>query len=665
MKKTALRFLSLMMALILCLSVSNLSAFAAETINGNTWYGDEVAVDITEGTDGYNYMVLFRKPVHGYEFAGHFIGEGEGAQTFVVIDTAQHNGTTWAPNGLYELGTSNYDVLYCCDVETMVADSTYYKRVNLEDSEYYNVDQAKKIRAIVTNSYPYVSLEDMKAALAEAGFEYAEELKRGEIISAVQAAIWASANNMTAEDFRYAKSYKVSDNLQWGYPMHDTSNDSGLDVSGKRVFATYEEVGIRHDALVDYLLALPGVEADHNQIVITNIEVADSLVYNDNGIYDIRVNVELNRGADADDDVVITAYVGDEAVETIKVTQESNYALSFQASVMDKIKVVVSGTQNMEKGVYFYAPKPADVNGDGEATSREVSQNLVGVSMGQTPVYAEAEVEPEFPEEPPVNFNLSIHKIDENGESLTGAAFNLYYSVDGVNYLVGAYEVDELGMIQVEDLLPGEYVLTETKTPFAHISLSGDIRFTILEDGTLEGLQLPEGVSVNSQEGVIDVTVINKRVSTSAQLDGIKYLDGEVAGGFEFALSFNGNIIETVFSNEDGTFSFSPLFFNEAGTYTFEVFEVFVDTDEDLMIYDETVYTVTITVTLSEDGQVMTAVVEGAENIEFYNETETIIPDEPVPENPPTGDGIHTAFFAAIASLMLLGTCIVLKRKEC
>ena len=116
----------------------------------------------------------------------------------------------------------------------------------VEDSEYYSEAQADMIRAIVTNAYPYVSVEEMKASLKTAGFKYADALTRNEIISAVQAAIWASANGKTAQDLRYAKSYKVSDNLQWGYPLHDTSAESGLDVSGKRVFKTYEEDNIKN-----------------------------------------------------------------------------------------------------------------------------------------------------------------------------------------------------------------------------------------------------------------------------------------------------------------------------------------------------------------------------------------------------------------------------------
>ena len=390
MAKTIRRIGTLIVALVICASMLCTTAFAKEVINGNDWYSDELAVDVTAGTDGYTFMSLFRKPAHGYEFSGHFMGEGEGPQTFVVIDTVEHDGTTWTPSGIYAPNASNYEVAYCCDVETMIVDGTYYKRLNLEDSEYYNEAQAAKIRAIVTNSYPYVTLEAMKADLAENGYAYANELTRNEIIAAVQTAVWASANT-NGEPMRYAKSYRVTDNLMWGYPLHDTSDESGLDVSGKRVFKTYEEVGTRIDSLVDYLLAQEATYADKAQILITDMNMIGAPVARSTGEQTIALEIVLNNsGSGYADDINITVTAGDrEVIVPVELGKEV-YSLQIDINRGEEIKAVVSGTQVLPAGVYFYAPKAADVNGDGIATGREVSQNLVGVAMGATPVYAEA-----------------------------------------------------------------------------------------------------------------------------------------------------------------------------------------------------------------------------------------------------------------------------------
>ena len=147
------RLVAAILAIVLCTGLFLVPA-NANTVTDTVWYGDMVEVEITAGKNGYTFMPLFRKYAHGYEFSGHFMGEGEGPQTFVLIDTVAHDGTTWTPSGTYVPGVSNYEVVYCCDVETMIVDGTYYKRLNLEDNDYYDDEQAAKIRAILTQAYP-------------------------------------------------------------------------------------------------------------------------------------------------------------------------------------------------------------------------------------------------------------------------------------------------------------------------------------------------------------------------------------------------------------------------------------------------------------------------------------------------------------------------------
>ena len=372
------------LAVVMIASAMGLPALAKELINGNDWYGDEVSVEVKAGSKGYNYMALFRPYVHGYEFGGHFMGEGEGPQTFVMLDTVANDGTTWTPDGIYEHGKSNYEVVYCCDVDTMIKDGTYYKRVNLEDSTYFDDAAAEKIRAILTNSYPYVTVEDMKAALAESGFADANKLTRNDIIAAVQSAIWVSANGLNVEDMRYQKSYRVSDNLQWGYPMHDTSSESGLDVSGNRVFKTYPETGKRIDDLVDYLLALESAKAAPEQIVITKLDIINtSMSDSRTGVYNLTIDVKLNNSGSSDsDEIAIDIYVDGASVATKSVERGTDtYQFELQATAGQSIKAVVSGTQVLEEGVYFYEPEGG----------RDISQSLVGVSAGETKIHAESE----------------------------------------------------------------------------------------------------------------------------------------------------------------------------------------------------------------------------------------------------------------------------------
>lgn len=497
--------------------------FASGEISGekNIWYGDELSVDVKAGTEGYTYMSLFRKYAHGYEFGGHFMGDGEGPQTFVVLDTVTHDKTIWEPNDLYKFGSSNYDVVYCCDVETMIVDGTYYKRLNLEDSEYYDDAQAAKIRAIVTNAYPYVSLEAMKASLAKEGFEYAEELTRNEIIAAVQCAIWVCANNMNADSLRYQKSYRVSDNLQWGYPLHDTSNESGLAVAGNRVFETYPEVGERINSLVDYLLAQNALYAEKNAIVISDLSIKEVIpVTEKDGVYKVVMQVTLNNsGSGYEDDIWLETVILDENgnVVELKTGEEpkkvkveygtETYNLVVEAKNGQTIKAIVFGKQVLPKGVYFYAPKPADIDKDDDiATSREVSQNLVGAAFGETSVYAEAKTPLEVNE--PARAELALKKIDENGKFLTGAKFALYVKGDTGSIKVDTYDVDANGKLKIGGLLPGEYRLREAKAPAGYSRLKQAIEFIVNDDGEIKlNGDAPEGVAFDDEN---EFTIVNE-----------------------------------------------------------------------------------------------------------------------------------------------------------
>ena len=150
--------------------------------------------EVTPADDAYTFEAVKGGTGMGYEVS-HYMVSGQIPQTFILVDTS--NGeTSWTPSGLYEYGVSNYDVAYCCDVETALAYTTDYKRVNLEDSGYYGESASQHIRAILQYSYPFVSMEEMKANLKAGGLNptFVDSLNRADLISAVQMAVWTYAN---------------------------------------------------------------------------------------------------------------------------------------------------------------------------------------------------------------------------------------------------------------------------------------------------------------------------------------------------------------------------------------------------------------------------------------------------------------------------------------
>lgn len=396
------KILSLVLAMILCMGL-----FSTVALAEGGWNGDGVTAEITKGENGYEFQSVYGP---AYEMSGHMVSVNmvnhDIPQTLILVPADR--SYTWSPNGQYGSG-ANYEVLYCCDADTGYATGIHYKRINLEDSTYYSNAAADKIRAIVSISYPFKSEAEMKSILKSKGFADADKLTRGEIISGVQSAIWYFANNNNGI-YRYSQTFDVATNSQWGSVMHDFAK-AGIETrwwnTGKRVFTVNGEVGDRINALREFLIALPGVDAKAGQIVITNLEIKDiAPVEKADGIYRVSLDAKLNKKANKKtDDVTLTVTVNGTAVYTKSDFNGNGVNMTVEAKNGDVIEVVVAGTQILDTGVYFYEPEGG----------REKSQSLVGVARGETAVHAAASVvvnvpgapetpetpdEPETPEEP-------------------------------------------------------------------------------------------------------------------------------------------------------------------------------------------------------------------------------------------------------------------------
>ena len=414
MKTKVKRIGAILLAMILCMSIE-LPAFAnEETKKENIWNGDSISKEITAGEKGYTFMSAYGP---AYEMSNHMVSVNGGKnndipQTLIMVDASKDY--TWTPDGVYSFGQSNYEVLYCCDAETGYAGGVHYKRMNLEDCDYYTGEEAAHIRAIVTNAYPFVSVEQMKANLKEDGFEGADELTRAEIITAVQSAIWAYANTDMGQ-YVYSQTFDVPTNTQWGTVMHDYTNE--MDVwwkTGKRVFSKDETVEARINALIEHLKGQDMIYAEKNQIIITNLSVmeAEDMV-NTDGTRPMKIRVALNNsGSSMEDEIKLNVFVDGELVNSVPVVFGTDvYELVVNAKVGQTVKAVVSGTQILPEGVYFYEP----IGG------RDVSQCLVGVAAGKTDVYAECE-----------NV-LEPLKGEKDAVSNNDGSFNVEVNISGIN----------------------------------------------------------------------------------------------------------------------------------------------------------------------------------------------------------------------------------------
>jgi len=387
---------------------------------------------VTPSDDAYTFEAVDGEPGLGYEVSNYMVS-GNIPQTFVLVDTTDGK-TSWTPNGRYVYGESNYEVAYCCDVETSLEYSTDYKRVNLEDSNYYSAGSAKKIRAILQNSYPYVSMDEMKANLISGGMdkEFVNSLNRADMIAAVQLAVWTYANveDMAGQALSYFASVNIPKNTGIYFtPIHDYSNEIWDWLPGKRQRSYDGEAAYRVNNLAYYLCNLKGVEADDDQIVINDVKIARAdLIPGTDGEYTVGMYIYLNEAGKETDDLKVTVYtVHENGDGTFTTTRKANQpvngrteiAMSVKANSGDKIKVLVEGTQTLAKGVYFYEPEGG----------RDASQSLVGVGEGVTKVRTEKEFV--FKEEIG-EAGLRIYKTDKKtGNPLSDIVFHIYKVICG------------------------------------------------------------------------------------------------------------------------------------------------------------------------------------------------------------------------------------------
>ncbi len=150
-------------------------------------------------------------------------------------------------------------------------------------------------------------------------------------------------------------------------------------------------------------------------------------------------------------------------------------------------------------------------------------------------------------------------------------------------------------------------------------------------------------------------TNVYRAAPASVKITAIKTLVGRDLRDGEFAFTLTGegdaaDISRTAKNDAGGNVSFDELTFEAPGVYTFRISEV--KGTEEGMTYDESVYTITVTVVDNGEGQLEASLSytkngEAVEAIEFCNtfteqktpEKPPVKPDTPIPPTTPKGPG--------------------------
>lgn len=374
-----------------------------------------------------------------------------------------------------------YDV-YCCDFETGILASgerIAYRRLTLENSGYYPPEAARKIRAIAFNSYPVLSLEEMKTRMDKAGYTLNESVSEEQLLSGAQRAIWQysnsdSVNNQAAYNF----SLKIKD----GYADVIKAPEGKYKESGRQY---YNEINENVQNVYDYLMSLNGKEASPGGIILNSVE-ATPLSTGTSGTADVLLKFKLENDKhggisitlNEKDDLTLAA--NGKTFPSREWRDEGNgtYSVTLQGvTAGENIDVTISGEQYLARDAYFYEP----------VSGRHAAQCFVGVAEGSTPVFARGSF-----------------RIDEKTERLA------YLSVKKTSNRAGTYKFNVYNV--KDDGAKGEIVkaveltTTEEKPCVASEKILLPVGTYIVEeeDAIKAGYTLTVTVTANGEEHTVN-----------------------------------------------------------------------------------------------------------------------------------------------------------------
>ncbi len=192
----------------------------------------------------------------------------------------------------------------------------------------------------------------------------------------------------------------------------------------------------------------------------------------------------------------------------------------------------------------------------------------------------------------------------------------------------------------------------------------------VIEKVEVSGI-LTEVTSYENITGIGDITFTNtyKAVPGEIVIEGKKTLNGATLLGddFEFTLYEGEDEIQTVKNDADGNIVFEAIPVTDAGTYVYTVKEV--KGTKEGMTYDESVYTVTVTVTDNLDGTfaVLYAYTKGNDTVTGIEFVNNYTEPEPPFISPETGDRSNVWLLFALMFVSggcLIGSVIAIKKEK-
>lgn len=558
--------------------------------------------------------------------------------------------------------------VYCCDYEVNIlktGDKIAYRRLTLENSGYYDEEAAKKIRAIAFNSYPVLSLEEMKTRMDKAGYTLNESVSEEQLLSGAQRAIWQysnsdSVNNQAAYNF----SLKIKD----GYADVIKPPEGKYKESGRQY---YNEINENVQKVYNYLMSLNGKEASPGGIVLNSVE-ATPLSTGAGGTADVLLKFKLENDKhggisitlNEKDDLTLAA--NGKTFPSREWRDEGNgeYSVTLQGvTAGENIDVTISGEQYLARDAYFYEP----------VSGRHAAQCFVGVAEGMTPVFARGSFRIDEKTE-----RLAYLSVKKTSNRAGTYKFNVYKAENDTKELINTVEITTAEantcVASEKILLPaGTYIVEEEDAIKAGYTLTVTVdgKEHTVNSETVKKPSVQVTLKENS-EAEVTVNFANCYEEIPSSF-GFKKTDEHDAGvkGAVFALFKDEDCKEptaykqTSDSNGDVKFPLIPVgiyYMKEtAAPYGYylnkEVFKIEVLVQEASGTDNVAIY--------RKDAQDQWVKVEGSLEVENSRKPEKhYTPEEPVPAivvMPKTGDG--SVLLSAAGLLLAAAEVCGLKRR--
>lgn len=510
------------------------------------------------------------------------------------------------PTGIFRLLTDDNRTLYayCADSEIYDIPGTAYKAISLSD--HYGAETAStgKLRTIIQNSYPFISMNEMISRIEQSGISlHTASVPCYEmvLISAIQQALYTYTNPDIVIEVQFAggfpqKVYEMYKPLIYHY------NDNYKD---KKVTQAYPDIKADVEAVYSWLCALSPSNAPN--VPNVNVSFAAEVEQVTSGhvliLYDLFDGFEdYNESLN----VYVTEIVGtnenlifEKPFNEFVPVGEGRYAMDLPNTITgSSLKVTLNGYNDYEDVVIYEAKK----------AEAETSQPFIGYGKARVPFSKTEQIDM------PIQTGSLIVRKTVSGEGS-----------DAHNAFTFTVTLMQNGDTPNGDIVCGDVTFT-----------NGTATFTLKHNESKTIESIPAGFAYlveESDNGGYAVTVNNTDATTASgiivagqtataafdnykpsgghidpdpnpakvALTATKTLDGIAPKGSSFVFVLkdeNGRIVQTKSNNGDQIF-FDTMSFSNTGTYKYTVEEV-AGNDRNIN-YDGNVYTAIIKVTKSGD----------------------------------------------------------------